>query len=261
MTSAERKKRMPVARSPSCSLFATPSFQQAALDRGITRRRFVQAALALPTIIALPACGSDDRKAIKVSRTFFSAREQRFIEAATARLIPGDASDPGALEAGVPFFIDLQLAGPYGRADRWYMEGPWASGTEQQGYQLKETPAQLYRKAIAEVDAYCRKHFNGMDYADLKTSEQEQVLHDLDEDKIQLKDFPGQAFFAILWQNTQEGFLSDPMYGGNRNFAGWKLIGFPGPRYNYVKEITEYGKPYPLPPVGLLGRDGTRIRS
>lgn len=65
----------------------------------------------------------------------------------------------------------------------------------------------------------------------------------------------------MLWQNTQEGFLADPMYGGNRGFAGWKLIGFPGPRYNYVEEITQYGKPYPLPPVGILGRDGTRMRA
>lgn len=51
------------------------------------------------------------------------------------------------------------------------------------------------------------------------------------------------------------------MYGGNRGFAGWKLIGFPRPRYNYVEEITQYGKPYPLPPVGILGRDGTRMRA
>jgi len=58
----------------------------------------------------------------------------------------------------------------------------------------------------------------------------------------------------MLWQNTQEGYLADPMYGGNRDFAGWKLIGFPGPRYNYVAEIGQFGKPYTLPTVGLKGR-------
>ena len=86
--------------------------------------------------------------------------------------------------------------------------------------------------------------------------QQDQVLHDMDDNKIELEDFPAQAFFAVLWQNTQEGFLSDPMYGGNRNFVGWKLVGFPGPRYNYVAEITQYGTPYPLPQVGIMGRDG-----
>jgi gluconate 2-dehydrogenase gamma chain len=49
------------------------------------------------------------------------------------------------------------------------------------------------------------------------------------------------------------------MYGGNRDFAGWKLVGFPGPRYNYVNEIEQYGKPYTLPPVGLMGRNGRPV--
>jgi gluconate 2-dehydrogenase gamma chain len=47
------------------------------------------------------------------------------------------------------------------------------------------------------------------------------------------------------------------MYGGNRKFAGWKLIGFPGPRYNYVQEITQYGKRYTRPTIGLTGYTGT----
>ena len=60
----------------------------------------------------------------------------------------------------------------------------------------------------------------------------------------------------MLWQNTQESYFADPMYGGNRNFAGWKLIGFPGPRYNYVDDISQFGKPYKQPTVGLSGRSG-----
>jgi gluconate 2-dehydrogenase gamma chain len=65
----------------------------------------------------------------------------------------------------------------------------------------------------------------------------------------------------MLLKNTQEGFLADPLYGGNRGFTGWKLVGFPGPRYNYMFEITQYGKPYPLPTVGLLGRNGQLVWS
>ncbi len=63
----------------------------------------------------------------------------------------------------------------------------------------------------------------------------------------------------MLLQNTVEGFLADPMYGGNRDFIGWKLIGFPGPRYDYTDEIEQYNKRYTLPPVGILGRDGKRL--
>lgn len=224
----------------------------------LSRRRFVQAALALPALLALPAFGTEDAKPASIARTFFSLAEYRFIEAATARLIPGSTDDPGAIEANVPFFIDLQLAGPYGRADRLYRDGPWMQGTEQQGYQLKETPAQLYREAIAGIDEWCRQQFQGKTYAELPTEQQDKILHDMDDNKIKVEDVPIQAFFSMLWQNTQEGFLADPMYGGNRDFVGWKLIGFPGPRYNYVDEITQYGKPYAAPTVGIMGRDGTR---
>src|ERR1700748_2492451 len=79
---------------------------------------------------------------------FLDASERRFINAACARIIPKDELGPGALEAGVGDFIDRQLAGPFGQASTWYMQGPWAKGTEEQGYQLKFTPAQMYRHAI-----------------------------------------------------------------------------------------------------------------
>jgi len=74
---------------------------------------------------------------------FFSPAEASFIEAAVARIIPNDDLGPGAKEAGVATFIDRQLAGPYGRAESWYMQGPWRHGAKEQGYQLKLTPAEL----------------------------------------------------------------------------------------------------------------------
>ncbi|TLY52134.1 MAG: gluconate 2-dehydrogenase subunit 3 family protein [Gammaproteobacteria bacterium] len=190
---------------------------------------------------------------------FFNAEERRFVSAACARLIPEDELGPGAVQAGVPNFIDRQLAGPYGQARTWYMQGPWRKGSEQQGYQLKFAPAELYRLAIRNLDAYCRRQFHAA-FADMSNSDQDAVLTALEKDSIELVDVPGKTFFTMLLQNTTEGFLSDPMYGGNRDFAGWKLIGFPGARYNYVEEIEQYGMSYPLPPVGLLGRRGGRTR-
>jgi gluconate 2-dehydrogenase gamma chain len=82
----------------------------------------------------------------------------------------------------------------------------------------------------------------------------------LEKGEIDLAGAPAKEFFSMLWQNTGEGFFADPIYGGNRDFAGWKLVGFPGPRYNYVNEIEQYGKPYTLPTVGLMGRNGTPTR-
>ena len=59
-----------------------------------------------------------------------------------SRLIPADELGPGAKEAGVAFFIDQQMAGSFGRAETWYMQGRWKAGTDEQGYQVKLTPAQ-----------------------------------------------------------------------------------------------------------------------
>ncbi|MDQ6629034.1 MAG: gluconate 2-dehydrogenase subunit 3 family protein [Pseudomonadota bacterium] len=56
----------------------------------------------------------------------------------------------------------------------------------------------------------------------------------------------------------QQGFFADPICLGNRNFIGWKLIGYPGPRYNYDADILRFGEHYPLPMVGLMGRDPSR---
>lgn len=186
---------------------------------------------------------------------YLNPSEIKFLDAAVDRLIPSDYFGPGAREAGVTLFIDHQLAGPYGQAARWYMDGPWADGTPEQGYQLKYTPAQLYRIAIPRVDDYCRKNFGGRTFAELDDNDKDTVLKWLEAGKVDLGGVPSATFFDFLMHNTRNGFLSDPIYGGNRDFAGWKLLGFPGPRYNYVDEITRYGVRYDEPPVGLMGRD------
>jgi len=192
--------------------------------------------------------------------SYLTAAEIVFVEAALGRLIPMDELGPGAKEANVAYFIDQQLAGPFGRAETWYMQGPWQPGTPEQGYQLKLTPAQLYRISINSIDGYCRKRYGGKIFGDLDVIAQDDVLHQLESGELNLTDAPVKEFFGMLWDNAREGYFSDPMYGGNREFAGWKLIGFPGPRYNYTDEIDQYGKPYAQPPVGLLGRQGIKPR-
>jgi gluconate 2-dehydrogenase gamma chain len=226
------------------------------------RRRLLKAALApsAATIVPLRFVSNASASVAEPGQyAYFTPVEFTWVEAAASRLIPNDDLGPGAKEAGVATFIDRQLSGPYGRAETWYMQGPWKKGTKEQGYQLKLTPAQLYRTGIADVDAWCSK--NGKrPFAELDAAEQDKLLHELEQGDIELARAPAKDFFAMLLQNTIEGFLADPMYGGNRDFAGWKLIGFPGPRYNYVAEIDQYGKRYAMAPVGLLGRDGTRVK-
>jgi len=220
------------------------------------RRAFLKSISLVPAVAAVPLRPIENPAA--PGPAFFTADETAFVDAAVARLIPNDPLGPGAKEAGVTHFIDRQLGGPYGRAQTWYMQGPWREGAESQGYQLKLTPAELYRAAVQDIDAYCRKSYDGKRFAQLDAPTQDQVLKGIEKGDLKLERVPAKEFFDMLWENTRQGFLADPMYGGNRDFAGWKLIGFPGPRYNYVSEIDQYGKRYAMPTVGVMGRDPRR---
>lgn len=184
---------------------------------------------------------------------FFSPDEARFIEAAVARLIPTDETGPGATEAGVSHFLDSQLNGPYGRADRWYMLGPWRGGEESQGYQSRLTPAQLYRFAIAAIDAHLKETKKKV-FADLSPQDQDELLTALEGGKLDLQNVSGKVFFEQLLQNTIEGFFCDPIHGGNRGMVSWKMIGFPGARYDYREWVGRHGERVTLEPVGLQGR-------
>jgi gluconate 2-dehydrogenase gamma chain len=185
---------------------------------------------------------------------FLTPEEGQFLDAAVSRLIPKDDLGPGAKEAGVTVFIDRQLAGPYGKGADWYMQGPWNHGTKTQGYQSRRGPAELYRAAIKAIDDHCADKFSGKKFAQLTGNQQDEVLKGVEGGDIKLKDVDGKTFFDLFLQNTLEGFFSDPIYGGNRDMAGWKLIGFPGARYDHSAYVKKHGERYPLPPVGILGR-------
>ncbi len=233
--------------------------------RDLFRTTAAMGAAGIASWLAPPAAAAAEAQsllppAVADTFTWATEAERAFLEAAVDRLIPADDLGPGGREAGVAFFIDQQMGGPFGRAERWYMAGPWKEGTDTQGYQLKLTPAQLYRRSIAAIDAYCAGRYGGKAFARLDAKTQDEVLHGLEKGDIDLDGPPAKDFFEMLVQNATEGFFADPIYGGNRDFAGWKLVGFPGPRYNYVEEIKQFGKPYPLPPVGLAGREGAPSR-
>ena len=186
--------------------------------------------------------------------TFLAAAESAFVEAAVARLIPKDDLGPGALEAGVPAFIDRQLAGDYGKGTHWYMQGPWGEGESTQGYQSRMGPAAMYRAAIRDIDDAVNKEGRAGTFAKLGADDQDRWLKQLEDGKVKLANADAKTFFELLMQNTIEGFWSDPIYGGNRDMAGWKLIGFPGAHYDYSPFVAKFNEKVPLPPVSLKGR-------
>ena len=188
---------------------------------------------------------------------FFNPSEASAIEAMVDRLIPPDDVGPGAVEAGVPTFLDRQLSGPYGRGDHFYLGGPWPKGTAEQGYQTRFSPAQYYRAALAGIERHVSSKFRVSSFAGLRAADQDALLKDLEAGRIALGNgADAKAFFALLLQNTKEGYFSDPIYGGNRGMAAWKMIGFPGAHYDYLEWVPRHGERVPYQPVSFLGRPG-----
>lgn len=184
---------------------------------------------------------------------FFTTSEARLVEALADRIIPPDAETPGGKEAGCAVFIDRQLKGPYGNAAGLYRLGPYVKGTREQGPQSALTPAELYRKGLAALDQYCRARL-GSGFEQLSTAQQDDTLKRIEAGEIRFDGVDAQGFFDVLLKDVPEGFFSDPIHGGNREMVGWKMIGFPGIRYDYRDWVGRHNERYPHPPVSIAGR-------
>ena len=183
---------------------------------------------------------------------FLNLDEAAFIEALVDHMVPADALTPKGTDLGINIYIDRALAGAWGKGERLYMQGPWKQGAPSQGYQLPLTPAQLYRAGIAATNAHCRKVY-GKPFDRIEEAQREEVLLGLSTAKITFDNgLPVRVFWGTLYQTVIEGMFSDPIYGGNRNKAGWALIGFPGVIAVHRDHVEQYrGKPFPNKPVSI----------
>jgi len=183
---------------------------------------------------------------------FFSADEAAAVEAIVARLIPADDLSISGKDAGCAVFIDRQLAGEYGTFDRLYMQGPFAPGTPMQGDQSALVPRERYRLGLAGLAAYTQKTFQKV-FGALSPEEQDKVLTGIEKGDIALDGIDGKLFFQQILSNTMEGFFADPIYGGNREMVSWKMIGFPGARYDYRDYIALHNQKLDLVPLSIIG--------
>ncbi|WP_140918997.1 gluconate 2-dehydrogenase subunit 3 family protein [Limnobaculum xujianqingii] len=188
--------------------------------------------------------------------TFFNQAEWAFVLAACDLLIPEDQYGAGAIKACVPEFIDRQMDTPYGRGELWYMKGPFhPDAAPEFGYQLKLVPRDLYHLGISGCDKWCQQQYKKA-FAELDKETQIAVLKQLEAGKIELGDVPAKTFFSYLLTNTKEGYFADPQYGGNRHLVGWKMVGFPGARADFMDWVEHSERPYPLGPVSISGERG-----
>jgi gluconate 2-dehydrogenase gamma chain len=186
---------------------------------------------------------------------FLNRDEGRVVEAICDTLIPPDDAGPGGKDAGCAVFIDRQLAGGYGSASGDYVQPPFMPGAVTQGYQGSDTPAAIYRKGLIGLGKLVAAQHDGKGFADLAAEDQVKVLQSLEDGSAT---FDGEVsatlFFNTILTDTKTGYFADPIYGGNKDMAAWKMIGFPGARYDYRDWVSRHNEVYPLPPVGLTGR-------
>jgi gluconate 2-dehydrogenase gamma chain len=181
-------------------------------EQNESRRAFLKGAIAGAGAVATAAVGPQavaatamqmDHSGPKIG-AFFNPEEAATITAFTERLMPGAPGKPGATEAGVLNYIDLALSGAY---------------SDQQ---------EFYRHGLAQLDAYSRNSRNAP-FTRLAPAQQDEIITALESGKAEGFAWPtARAFFETLRTHTMEGMFADPVYGGNKDFAGWRLVGFPG---------------------------------
>ena len=138
------------------------------------------------------------------------------LEAFIDRLIPSDELGPGAVAAGAQVYIDRVLAGPNANEKGQFLQG------------------------LEAVDAYA-KRTQGGPLAELSPEKRDQILKAID-DGTALGLPQGRNFFNRARRLTLEGMFGDPYYGGNKGFAGWDLIRYPGPRSAVDAEMQRMDK-------------------
>jgi gluconate 2-dehydrogenase gamma chain len=185
---------------------------------------------------------------------YFTDAEAAAVEVLADRMIPPDAQTAGGKDAGCAVFIDRQLAGPYGRQEGLYERPPFLKGIKQQGPQTSQTPAELYRAGLAALDRYSRSLPGNKRWVELGSEQQDDILHRLESSTLELKGVDGTTFFEQVLKDVQQGFFADPIHGGNRDMCAWKMIGFPGARYDYRDWVSRHNERYPYPPVSIAGR-------
>ena len=197
--------------------------------KGVSRRELFKraglagAALTMPVTPVLPeqarpaAAPASPSTAIKREPIEnLTAAEADTLEAICARIIPTDANGPGAREARAAHFIDRALGGA-----------------------LKDS-RQAYRAGLVAFDRYCRSS-RGAAFVDLSTRDQDSVLMDVESGSATGFAGSSAAFFAMVRTHTLQGTFGDPFYGGNANFVGWDLIGYPGLRLNVTTDEQRLG--------------------
>lgn len=240
-------------------------------NKGVSRRQLLTGGAAAAGSVALAgvvgARAADmagmDHDSTPMRLRALTQDQAALVGAMADRIWPRDGKDsPSATDLGVVTYLDGQLAGGWGSGERFYRQGPFHEPeTSGHGYQLSLTPRDVYRDVLPKIDAYVKGKYDNKAFADLEPSDQDAVLTDLQAGKVDLglasgpNGFTSASFFTMFLQNVTEGLFGDPVYGGNRDLAGWKHIDYPGDPMaygdSYYAIFGHRGDDYRVRPQGM----------
>jgi gluconate 2-dehydrogenase gamma chain len=179
------------------------------MTRQLTRREILKRTGMMIGLVVFPAgilrSRVQPQTALRNAFLSFTAPEAETLRAIISRLIPSDENGPGALEAHADYYIDRALAGAL------------------------KAQKPLYAAGLAAVNAYAQSA-KGAAFARLVPAEQDAVLTDIEQNRAAGFSGSSSQFFNLVRTHTIQGMFCDPYYGGNANFIGWDLIGYPGAR-------------------------------
>ncbi|MNI22650.1 Gluconate 2-dehydrogenase subunit 3 precursor [compost metagenome] len=165
---------------------------------------------------------------------FFNQAQLQVTEAATERLYPKDDIGPGAAELGVAFYIDHQMASPWGVNAREYRVGPFLKGEATQGDYQSLLRRDLFTMGLQALEDESKKKYT-KSFIELADEERDAILTSMQKGEIMVVNGAmGKSFFNLMFNLTMEGVYSDPLYGGNKNMLGWKMRKYPGNQMSYT---------------------------
>src|SRR5690625_4877656 len=170
------------------------------------------------------------------ARMFFTRYEDFVVlEQASERIYPEDDHGPGAIELGVPYFIDKQLGGQWGLNARDYRQAPFVAGDASVD-QSRLIRADIFINGIRQMNDLSQSEFDtSFDEADV--DQQIIILEAFENDEVEMKSVSSASFFDLLRMSVIEGVYADPLYGGNRNMEGWRMREYPGAVASYLDVI------------------------
>lgn len=231
-------------------------------DNNVPRRDFLKGAgaagAAAATVMAggLAACSEETKTAAAPTAApepmlTLTATEAAFLAACYDTIIPADALSPSGSDCGLVTYIDRQLAGAWGNGARMYRSGPFIQTKPEYGYQLPLSPREYFGAGIAAANAWSTKTY-GKEFDRLEPAMRAEALTQMEQGRAAFASLDAKLFFEAVLQSAMEGFFADPIYGGNRNKASWRMVGYPGLPATWAAKAEEYrGKKVSIEPQSI----------